>query len=164
MGTCCGAHAYDNSHRSGTTNSGTTDLAVEQLVVEQLTWEWDNWWGYMCLGSGTILMEQLTHKPFSVPLVQHLDHYSIQGIDFFISHTSFLPKLHTFRIILQAKIASNLEQKLASRTSFMDTTFLRGTDISLMLFVTLCFRISIGPITSHISKMLSTSLSQTWQS
>jgi hypothetical protein len=141
-----------------------TDSGPEQLVVEQLTREWDNWWGYMCLGSGTILMEQLTHKPFSVPLVQHLDHYSIEGIDFFIRHMSFPPKLHTFRIILQTKPAPNLEQQLASRTSFMVPTFIRGTEISLMLFVGLCFRISIGPIPSHISKMLSTSLSQTWQS
>jgi transformation/transcription domain-associated protein len=93
----------------------------------------------MCLGSGTTLVEQLT-RPFSAPLAQHLDHYSIEDIDFFIRHMSFPPKLHTFRIILQAKLAPNLEQELASRTSFMVPTFLRATDISLMLFVTLVFQ------------------------
>jgi transformation/transcription domain-associated protein len=88
----------------------------------------------MCLGSRTTLVEQLTHEPFSVPLAQHLE-----GIDFFIRHMSFPPKLHTFRIILQAKLAPNLEQELASRTSFMVPKFLRGTDI-IMLFVIFVFQ------------------------
>lgn len=74
-----------------------------------------------------------TRSPFSEPLARYLDRYPIEGIDFFIGHLNSPRHLRTFRNIFQAKLAPNLERELTSRTSFIVTNFLRGTDISLVL-------------------------------
>jgi transformation/transcription domain-associated protein len=81
-----------------------------------------------------------TRSPFSEPLAKYLDRYPIEGIDFFVRHLNFPRHLRTFRSIFQAKLAPNLERELTSRTSFIVTNFLRGTDISLVLPAMLVFQ------------------------
>ncbi|PFH52762.1 hypothetical protein AMATHDRAFT_1809 [Amanita thiersii Skay4041] len=60
-----------------------------------------------------------TKSPFSEPLAKYLDRYPIEGIDFFINKIGFPRYLRTFRSIIQAKLAPNLERELASRTSIL---------------------------------------------
>ncbi|KAF5369949.1 hypothetical protein D9758_001009 [Tetrapyrgos nigripes] len=56
-------------------------------------------------------------SPFSEPLAKYLDRYPIEGVDFFLKHLNFPAHLRTFRSILQAKLAPNLQRVLISRTS-----------------------------------------------
>jgi hypothetical protein len=63
-------------------------------------------------------------------LAKQLDHYSIEGINWFIWPMN-LPHLQTFRSICQAKLLSwvlNHQQELASRPSIIVTNFLRGAE------------------------------------
>ncbi|TFK43492.1 hypothetical protein BDQ12DRAFT_731508 [Crucibulum laeve] len=74
-----------------------------------------------------------TQSPFSEPLAKYLDRYPVEGIDFFMRHINFPRHMRTLRSILQGKLAPNLLRELASRTLFMVTRFIRGTDPSLVI-------------------------------
>jgi transformation/transcription domain-associated protein len=65
-----------------------------------------------------------TQSPFSEPLAKYLDRYPSEGVDFFLRHLNFPRHLRTFRSIIQAKLAPNLERELASRTSYIVNQYL----------------------------------------
>ncbi|RDB22695.1 Transcription-associated protein 1 [Hypsizygus marmoreus] len=81
-----------------------------------------------------------TQSPFSEPLAKYLDRYPVEGVEFFLQHLNFPRHLRTFRSIIEARLAPNVERELASRTSHIVTTFLRGTDMSYALPAMLLFR------------------------
>lgn len=74
-----------------------------------------------------------TRSPFSEPLAKYLDRYPSEGVEFFLRHLIFPRHLRTFRSILQAKLAPNLERELSSRTSYIVTHCLQNTDITQTL-------------------------------
>jgi hypothetical protein len=86
---------------------------VEQPTQKWNTWENDNWSGTTdgrASNSSRITVGSTEH------LAKYLDHYSIEGIDFFIWHIGpmNLPLLQTFRSICQAKLGPNHQLELDS--------------------------------------------------
>ncbi|KAF9222005.1 FAT-domain-containing protein [Gyrodon lividus] len=72
-------------------------------------------------------------SPFSEPLGKYLDRYPGEALDFFIRHLHFPRHVRTFRSILQARLAPNLERELASRTQSLVAHCLKSNDQTLLL-------------------------------
>lgn len=72
-------------------------------------------------------------SPLSQPLAKYLDRYPVEALDFFMRHLHFPRHLRTFRSILQAKLAPNVQRELASRTSLIVAHCVNGNDTNLLL-------------------------------
>ncbi|KAF9224621.1 FAT-domain-containing protein [Gyrodon lividus] len=78
-------------------------------------------------------MQFSDRSPFSEPLGKYLDRYPGEALDFFMRHLHFPRHVRTFRSILQARLAPNLERGLASRMQFLVAHCLKSDDRTLLL-------------------------------
>lgn len=72
-------------------------------------------------------------SPFSDPLGKYLDRYPGEALDFFLRRLQLPRQLRTFRSILQARLAPNVEKELASRTQSLVVHCFKGGDSALLL-------------------------------
>ena len=72
-------------------------------------------------------------SPFSEPLGRYLDRYPREALDFFFRRFHHPRHLRTFRNILLARLAPNVEKELASRTQFLVAHCFKGGDSTLLL-------------------------------
>ncbi|KAG9317678.1 hypothetical protein JVU11DRAFT_1890 [Chiua virens] len=72
-------------------------------------------------------------SPFSEPLGKYLDRYPGEALDFFFRHLHLPRHLRTFRNILLAKLAPNVERELASRTQSLVAHYFKSGDQTSLL-------------------------------
>ena len=72
-------------------------------------------------------------SPFSEPLGKYLNRYPTDAIDFFTRNLQYPRHVRTFRNILQAGLAPNVEQEFASRIQSLVTLSLKGDDKALLI-------------------------------
>ena len=72
-------------------------------------------------------------SPFSEPLGKYLDRYPGEALDFLFRRLHLPRHLGTFRNILLARLAPNVEKELASRTQSLIAHCFKGGDSALLL-------------------------------
>lgn len=72
-------------------------------------------------------------SPFSEPLGKYLDRYPGEALEFFFRRLHHTRHLRTFRSILLARLAPNVEKELASKTQTLIAHCFKGGDQTLLL-------------------------------